>query len=169
MGPYLQLCTLLLKQTVCCLILLMTFFITSCKKQEETKTQYNNEVKATIVHSSGNTININATGAKATANKDIYGITYISGTNEANAGVNISFQTIMIPGTYSHLCEYRVNTTSLTTPIYVNSSSFVTNSGKIMITAVSDHHIEGTFTATCKTHMGATDSVTVTGSFKGDY
>jgi hypothetical protein len=151
-------------------LLLIPLFLYSCKKNNDTAPQNNDEVKATIVPSSGNTITINATGAKAKIGKDIYGIAfYIVGTNDANAGVNVSFPSITVPGTYSHLCEYRVNAASQTTPIYINASSFVTNRGNVTITALTDHHIEGTFSATCKTHSGATDSVAVTGSFKGDY
>jgi hypothetical protein len=39
----------------------------------------------------------------------------------------------------------------------------------VTITAVTLSHIEGTFSATCKTSINATDSAMVTGSFNGNY
>ena len=151
------------------LFLYLLLLVCSCKRDEDPVIPNNNEMNANVVLSSGNTILINARGSKAKISKDFYGITYISGVNENNEGVFLMFGTVTVPGVITYLCEYRVNVNSQTTPIYVNALPFVANSGNVIITAVSERHIEGTFTATCKTSAGAADSAVITGSFKGDY
>ena len=151
------------------LFLMPLIFFCSCKKHSNTQPQSQTEVKATVTLSSGNTISINATGVRATITRDIYGYTYVYGATENNAGVNLMFPNITSPGTYSFICEYRVNTASTSTPIYTNAPSFVANAGGVTVVAVTAHHIEGAFVATCKTNSTATDSAFVSGSFKGDY
>lgn len=146
-----------------CYGLILSFLFSSCGKNN-TGTP-NNELNATVALSSGNTITFNG---KATAYKDVWGYAHISGINSANAEVNISFQTLSSPGTYNLWCEYRVDASTIYSDHnYVNTQA--TNKGSVTITAVSSNHVEGTFTATCKTSMNATDSAIVTGSFKGYY
>src|SRR5689334_4188589 len=83
--------------------------ICSCKKNNNTTTPQNKaEVKATVTLSSGSVVTINASGDKATVTRDIFGYTYVFGSNQANAGVNLMFPNVTSLGTYSYLCEYRV-------------------------------------------------------------
>ena len=155
------------------MILFLTFFLYSCNKPAPSN---NNLLKASVSLSSGNTVTINATDSKVKFSKDVvFGFVLISGLNSDNAEVNISFQTLTSPGTYSLYCEYRVDAKSTPNLIYANTyaanqpNGLPTYQGSVTITAVTLNHIEGTFSATCKTSMNATDSAMVTGSFKGDY
>ena len=152
-------------------ILVLLFF--SCKKSHGPAIiQYNHEYKSTVVFNSGSLITINATGAKALMGCD--GIfcsgTYVDGTNESNAAIYITCYSstfcncISSPGTYSFTCEYRTNTASTNTPIYENR--LAGNPGSITFTAIDDHYMEGHFNAVCRYN---TDSVTVSGTFKGNY
>ena len=153
--------------------LILSFLFSSCGKNNNATPS--NLLNATVALSSGNTITINATGTKATAYKDDFGFAHISGLNSANAEVNISFQTLSSPGTYNLYCEYRVDAKSTPNLIYANTfaqsqpNGFPTYQGSVTLTAVTPSHIEGTFSALCKTSINATDSAMVTGSFKGDY
>ena len=153
------------------MILFLTFFLYSCNKNSEPA----NLLNASVSLSSGNTVTINATGSKVKFSKDVFGYALISGLNSDNAEVNISFQTLTSPGTYSLYCEYRVDAKSTPNLIYANTfaanqpNGFPTYQGSVTITAVTLSHIEGTFSATCKTSINATDSAMVTGSFNGDY
>ena len=153
------------------LLLFISFFI-SCKKKN-VEPPNNNIVKATVVLSSGSTININATGSKALIGCASFGGgTYVDGTNEANAAVYISlystnFSCVTSPGTYGFHCQYRSNVADPNTPIYGNSG------GSITFTVINDHYMEGSFTAVCQCITPVcilnVDSVVVTGSFKGDH
>ena len=153
------------------MILFLTFFLYSCNKNSEPA----NLLNASVSLSSGNTVTINATGSKVKFSKDVFGYALISGLNSDNAEVNISFQTLTSPGSYSLYCEYRVDAKSTPNLIYANTfaanqpNGFPTYQGSVTITAVTLSHIEGTFSATCKTSINATDSAMVTGSFNGDY
>jgi hypothetical protein len=155
------------------IILFLTFFLYSCNKNSEPAN--NNLLNASVSLSSGNIVTINATGSKVKFSKDIFGYALISGLNGDNAEVNINFQTLSSPGTYGLYCEYRVDAKSTPNLIYANTyaanqaNGFPTYQGSVTITAVTLSHIEGTFSATCKTSLNASDSAIVTGSFKGDY
>ena len=161
----------LISRSVYGMILFLTFFLYSCNKNSEPA----NLLNASVSLSSGNTVTINATGSKVKFSKDVFGYALISGLNSDNAEVNISFQTLTSPGTYSLYCEYRVDAKSTPNLIYANTfaanqpNGFPTYQGSVTITAVTLSHIEGTFSATCKTSINATDSAMVTGSFNGDY
>lgn len=135
----------------------------SCKKSNEAPLN-NNEMNATVVLSSGDIIKINAKESKARMGQSWYGGTFVEGTNETNAAIYINLLTVISPGTYAFSCEYRTNAESSTTPIYVNYG--VNNRGSITFTVLDDHAMEGHFSAVCKY---ATDSVTVSGSFKGNF
>lgn len=156
-------------------ILFLTFFLYSCNKNSEPAHSNNNFLNATVSLSSGNTITINATGSKVKFSKDVFGDAFIGGLNSDNAEVNIIFQTLRSPGTYSLYCEYRVDAKSTPNLIYANTyapnqpNGSLTYQGTVTIIASTPSHIEGTFSAICKTSMNATDSAMVTGSFKGDY
>jgi hypothetical protein len=146
------------------LLLLITFF-SSCKKNNE-EPPNNNEMNATVVLSSGDIIKINAKGVKALMGRDFWtGSFYVDGTSETNAAVYLSTRpNVTVPGTYVVSCQYRPDASSQTTPIYTNSG--VSNPGSITFTVLDDHSTEGHFTAVCAYAM---DSVTVSGSFKGNY
>ena len=158
------------------LLLLVSIFVT-CKKESDDPPPNNNEVKATILLPSGNTININATATKASMGCLISlggGYTHIDATNTANAAVYMSIYVpvttcVTTPGTYNFNCEYRVDFTSGSTPIY--SNLLATNRGSITFTTINDHYMEGTFNAICRCASPGcgTDSVAVSGTFKGDY
>ena len=155
------------------MILFLAFFLYSCNRNSEPAPS--NLLNASVSLSSGNTVTINATDSKVKFSKDVFGYALISGFNRDNAEVNISFQTLTSPGTYSLYCEYRVDAKSTPNLIYANTfaanqpNGFPTYQGSVTITAVTLSHIEGTFSATCKTSINATDSAIVNGSFKGDY
>ena len=143
----------------------------SCNKKDDPPVN-TNEFKATVVLSSGAIISIDAKGTKAAMGCGLLGSgTFVSGSNESNAGVNITAYgvgsaCITVPGTYSFRCEYRVNTASTNTPIYENH--FATNKGSITFTAINNSYMEGYFNAVCVLPPRV-DSVTVNGSFKGNY
>ena len=147
------------------------FFMQACsKKSNAVLPPNNNEVNATVVLSTGFTININAKGLKAPIG--LYGIFggpgYVDGTNAANAAVLIEvYSAISGPGTYdlSHgfRCQYRQDVTNNSTPIYQNNGA---NAGSITFTTANENNAEGYFNAVCRLN---TDSVIVSGTFKGDH
>jgi hypothetical protein len=159
------------------LLLLLVSSFGTCKKGSDAPPPNNNEVKATILLPSGNTININATATKASMGCLISlggGYTHIDATNSANAAVYMSIYVPATtlcnnPGTYNFNCEYRVDFSSGSTPIY--SNLLATNRGSITFTTINDHYMEGTFNAICRCASPGcgTDSVAVSGTFKGDY
>ena len=152
-------------------LILICLFHLSCNKKDDTPVN-TNEFKATVVLSSGSIVNIDAKGTKAAMGCGLLGSgTFVSGSNESNAGVNIiaygvGSACITNPGTYSFRCEYRVNTVSPNTPIYENH--FATNKGSITVTTINNSYMEGYFNAVCVLPPRA-DSVTVNGSFRGNY
>jgi hypothetical protein len=145
---------------ICCFI--------SCKKKNA-EPPNNNEIKATVVLSSGGTVNVNAKGSKAQMGYAPYGgYTYLGVTNEANAAVYINIFSQVTPGTYSFDCEYRPNVADANTPSYGGSG------GSITFTVINDHSMEGYFTAiSCQCIppgcVFGVDSVVVSGTFKGDH
>ena len=142
-----------------------------CKKDGPPALHPNhNEVNATVVFVSGPSIIINAKGTKAPLGLNSFwgSGSYVDGTNDANNAVYISiYPGITGPGTYNftsgYRCEYRINATSGATPIYVNSGI---NGGSITFIKANTQEMEGSFTAVCRY---GTDSVMVSGTFKGDY
>lgn len=147
-----------------------------CKKNNVEVVQKMTEVKATIVVSPTNTININSTGSNAKMGcSSSGGGTYVDGTNEANAAVYISlyasgFSCVTSPGTYNFSCQYRKNVADPNTPIFSNNGI---NPGSITFTSINGHHMEGSFTAVCWCNSSGcvfgVDFVNVSGTFKGDY
>jgi len=133
-------------------------------------------MNATIVVSPISTITINAKGYKALMGTSFFGGgTFIDGTNEANAAVyinvyNSGMMAVNSPGTYSFSCEYRKNVADPNAPIYSNNGM---NTGSITFTSISDHSMEGFFSAVCRCNSSGcvlgVDSVIVTGTFKGDH
>ena len=152
-------------------LILVCLMHLSCNKKDDEPVN-TNEFKATIVLNSGSMINIDAKGNKASMECGLLAAgTYISGSNESNAGVNINvygagFSCITFPGTYTFSCAYRVNTLSTSTPVYENH--FATYKGSITFTAINNSYMEGYFNAVC-VRPDRADSVTVNGSFKGKY
>ncbi|HMG69244.1 MAG TPA: hypothetical protein VK588_16215 [Chitinophagaceae bacterium] len=150
-------------------IFLIFIACSSCKKGRDDIPVKKTEFKATILLSSGALVTINATGSNAQMGNSFFGGgTFVDGVNEKNDAVytssyTSSLQSITSPGTYSFSCEYRPDISSSTTPIYSNNSS---NPGSITFTSINSNYMEGHFNAVC---WSGVDSVTVTGSFKGDY
>lgn len=150
--------------------MLIIWFI-SCK-DNKVEPLNNNEFKAEVLLSSGAIVKIVATGKKALIECSLLGNTFLEGTNEANAAVYLSNngqKCINNTGTYSFVCQYRVNAVNQNTPIF---TSLADNPGSITFTQINDHYMEGNFTATCLCESpGCTfgiDSVVVSGSFKGN-
>ena len=144
----------------------------ACKKDSSpTLPPNHNEVSATIILSNGSSNTFNASGPKARLGlfSGFSGPGYIDGTNAANAAVYINvYPKISSTGTINgrnagFWCQYRQNVTSNSTPIYENSGA---SSGSITFTSVSNQYLEGSFNAVCR---NGTDSVIVSGTFKGDY
>ncbi len=154
-----------------CLASLSVGLVYSCKKDGPPALPPNhNEVSASVILTSGPAITINAKGTKAPMglNGWLGGGGYVDGTNDAGNAVYISiFPGISGPGTYDlasgYRCEYRINATSGTSPIYMNSGA---NAGSITFIKANAQEMEGSFTAVCRY---GTDSVIVSGTFKGDY
>jgi hypothetical protein len=146
------------------LVALFSFFY-SCKKNDG---HLNREVRAVIVHSSGTTVTINASWPDARLGHDLLFLQTTYGEGNSNfARINWTVPYVTAPGTFTnqYRCTYSAHVNL--GPYYENTVGWVKNPGSVTITSVSNEFIEGTFTATCKTHMMATDSVTITGSFKG--
>ena len=144
------------------------FLFTSCTKSSG-PTPNTNKVNATVLLTSGSTVTINATAAKAVMGCSLGGGgSYVAGTGNTNAAVYISFaggtNCVTSPGTYNLSCEYRADVSSSSTPIYQNTG--VSNPGNITFTAVTSHYMEGFFSAICKLN---TVSVFVNGTFNGSY
>ena len=137
----------------------------SCKKKDR---HFDREVRAVILHSSGTTVTINASWPDAILGDGIFTPTTFGEGNGNSARITWSIPRVTATGTFTSQfnCAYSANVSS--GPYYENRVGWVKNPGSITFTSVSSNFIEGTFTATCKTSMMATDSVTVTGSFKGD-
>jgi len=156
---------------------ILLWLFTGCKKKIDTPPPNNNEMKATVIVSSGSTINIDAAGSKAAMGCSLFGGgTFVSGTNPDNAAAYISYvhsaglSCITSPGTYNFSCEYRKNIADPNTPIYSNIGI---NRGNITFTVVNDHYMEGYFNAVswCNSPGCAfrIDSVIIAGTFKGNY
>jgi hypothetical protein len=151
------------------LFILLCFF-SGCKKNSGTPSPVNNnEMNATVLFTNGSTVTINARGTKAIlgVSSPLGGSGYISGTNPSNAQVYISlFPKISTTGTFTttqgYSCTYYVNAGSTSTPVY---TTFGNSSGTLTILSVSDNYLEGSFNAVCR---NGADSVTVTGTFKGN-
>ncbi len=159
-----------MKVLVAVFITVVTFGSLGCKKNSlPSPLPNNNEFNATVVLSSGQILNINARGTKAPMglSSPLGGASYVDGTNEAGNAVYINvFPIISGPGTFDFAsgfrCQYRVNAGSGATPIYENNGA---NAGSITFTSANAQKMEGSFNAVCRF---GTDSVLVTGTFKGD-
>lgn len=147
----------------------LVILLISCKKEGTPATlAKNNELKATVIFASGDTVKINALGSKLVMGCGLLsGASFLAGTDEMNRAVYLTaytsnFSCITSPGTYMFSCEYRLNTMSQSTPIYTNT--VVSDRGNITFTTVDGKHVEGYFHALCKS---GNDSVFVQGTFKG--
>jgi hypothetical protein len=147
------------------LTLITIAFCFSCKKKYPDLNH--NEFKATVLFSSGTILYVNAKGPRTYMGCGGYNGTAIQGTAENNSAVYCSLyngiQCITAPGTYPFSCEYRVEAASGDT--YLNNGT--AHPGSLTFTVNNKTNMEGYFDAVCKDHNG--DSVTVTGTFKGDY
>ena len=152
-----------LQSTVIFILLVLTF---SCNKKNSAPTN-NNEVKASAILLSGATVIINAKERKATMGcNPLGGGTYVVGTDESNALVGISvLACVKTLGNHSgfYICQYTPNSTLPTSPNYSASGP---NAGSITFTSLNEKYMEGFFSVVC--YRTATDSVIVSGTFKGD-
>ncbi len=159
-----------MKKSWLLLFLTGVLFISGCTKDNPlAPAANNNEVNAQVLLSSGTTVNIQAKGSKARMALYSYlgGPGYIQGTNDAGNMVIINlYPSISHTGSFGtgqgFSCQYRPDGLSGSSPIYLNSGA---NSGQLVITSFSDNYIAGSYSAVCR---NGSDSVTVTGTFKGD-
>jgi len=158
--------------------LLLTASFTTCKKGK-TSPPNNNELKATVILSSGSTLNFNATGVKVKMEPcSTFGFgfgTSVEATTENNHAIFLTAYgttpCITVPGTYSTFSiQYRPNVTDPNTAIYEGGG----NASSVTFTAINDHTMEGHFTAVvCRCIstgcVSGVDYVTITGTFKGNH
>lgn len=144
-----------------------------CNKNNNDAPTSQNHIYATITPVSGSPLIIDAVGDNAIFSAGgLLPAVGLEAKNDANAELDLMFGVPLSPGIYPFYCYYEVNSASSTTPIYDNNQTYVSSPGSVSITAVSDHHIEGSFNANCKTtpgSPGSPDSVIINGTFKGDY
>jgi len=147
----------------------LILFLVACSKSSDDPIPNNNEINASVAHTNGSLVIINARAEKAILGlrSPLGGPSYIHGSNAANAVVYVNlYPAITTTGTFNfsdgYRCQYRVNDSSPSTLIFENTSF---NSGTISITTLNDNYIEGSFNAICR---NGTDSVVVTGTFKGN-
>jgi hypothetical protein len=139
----------------------------ACKKERQIFR--GKEVKATIILSSGSTVEINTSPGNAYIGCGILyvsaqGPSFIQGINDAYTAaiiLSVGDTCIVHAGTYKFTCQY-VKDYSGQSITYQNDS--VADPGTLTYTVVKDDYVEGTFHAVCKYDM---DSVQVNGTFKG--
>jgi len=141
-----------------------------CNKNNNDAPTSQNHIYATITPVSGSPLIIDAVGDNAIfLDGGILPGVGLQAKNDAHAQLDFIIGDTPNPGVYPFILTYEVNSTSPTAPVYDNNPTYVSNPGSVNITAVSDHHIEGSFNATCKIGLGSPDSVIINGTFKGDY
>ena len=161
------------KYLKCISVLLLIGFFFSCgKKSDSSGVVNNNEIKATVLYRSGATVNIIGKAEHAIAGCAPLYYTFLEGINETNAAVYVNVSgygsgsnCVTSPSAYVCYCEYRENTKSTSTPIYVNRGPGTILRDSITFTICTSTNIEGYFKATC---WYGTDTVFVSGTFKAD-
>ena len=157
-------------RTIFFISLLLVF--NSCKKYPEdiiipvNPPNPNNQVKAVIILSTGDTVKINAAGSKAFADYggSGYGF-YINGDGTVSSDPAIQINAVLIqpasPGKYKLSCIYWPNGRGIAFG-YQNNSSDPADS--IMFSILNNQYAEGYFNTVCRLHA---DSVIISGTFKG--
>lgn len=162
-------------QVLCLVICMLALFnFQSCKKSSNPPVN-NNVVSASVIVSPTQTIPFQFTGDKAhigcgfTGNgPSIWGETDAFALLDLRVS-NSTFTCVVAPGTYPLICEYRKNTHDPAGAIF---SNFGRAPGSITFTVNDGNNIEGFFSAIswCQSTgcNPATDSVIVSGTFKGN-
>jgi hypothetical protein len=148
------------------LFLLLSFCSACSKKYEPDLPGKNNEFHALLVFFGDSSQRIDVTGIKAAMGCSV-GTTFVFGQREDDALIQLSlyfpvFRCLSSPGTFTtelH-CQYRTN--RYTGDIYVNDPA---SPGSITFTTLTSEFMEGYFETVC--YSSATDSVIITGTFKG--
>jgi hypothetical protein len=156
------------------LLLVSGICVLSCKKEKGHL--YFREIRATAVLGSGEVINFNVNQPpQANLGVDPYvGYPYISVTNEYNSKIYMSVADISglggpnqagtyPSGSYRYVCHFILNNLATPGEEYSNTPY---NPGSITFTRFETNYMEGNFFAYCK--LG-TDSVLVSGTFKGEF
>lgn len=153
--------------TLFLIVLVALCVLYSCKKDAPIEKEQ--QVTATAVDAANKTVLFNASGSKVDL-VHYYQSTAFSALNETNAMLYIQFDSVGIntPGTYPLVvsqCEYRIE--RIAGAMYFNSSQ--NDPGTVTITAFTNNYIEGSFYLVCLSSDTPKDSVTITGTFKGEY
>lgn len=163
------------------ILAVITLIITSCSKD---KSPYNldtssNNVSASISIGNNAPFQFSVTGATAImypllANPSSYRIE----AKDANNSLIIAVENVTQTGTYpftgnngigSGLSFFK-DAGSISQVTYSTSDPSITNKGSVTITALTNHHIEGLFTAFCKNANNTNEAAQVSnGSFKGNF
>lgn len=151
-------------------IILVIALLVSCRKKIEMPPN-NNEIRATIIFSSGKQIQIYGKNTKARMGWDWIGMTYLEVSDDLNGLVSFTaFPAIKSPGTYNNFSVQFRPATVQRLPDYDNfqlsNTGSLANRGSVTFSRINDHNMEGAFHAVC---WARTDTVIITGTFKGDY
>lgn len=165
-----------MSKLICFSAVLILSLLIACKKTPSLPAN-NNQINATVTLPSGTTVVISASNTKAGMGCGFFGGTHIDATDASGAAVYMTsyatgFGCQTAPGTYPFTCSYRTNATVTNTPIYDNTLASPASRGSITFTTLNANSYEGSFNAYCRcASMGcsSTDSVYVSGTFKGDY
>ncbi len=149
------------------LFIALLFCIACSKKHNPDVPGKNNEFHALLVFSADSSQRIDVTGSKAGMGCSWGSVTYVEGLREDDAYFILQLyfpelRCITSAGTFTTelRCEYRPNL--YTGNFYGNNTA---NPGSVTFTTVTTEYMEGYFETVC--NISATDSVIITGTFKG--
>ena len=161
---------------------IVTLIITSCSKDKSPYTldTSSNTVSATISIGNNAPFQFSATGAAAImypllANPSSY---RIEAKDANNNNLIIAVENVTQTGTYPFTGNngignglgFTKDAGSISQVTYLTSDPSITNKGSVTITALNNHHIEGLFTAFCKSDNNTGEVAQVSnGSFKGNF
>ncbi|MEO6405393.1 MAG: hypothetical protein ABIY51_04395 [Ferruginibacter sp.] len=164
------------------ILAVITLIITSCSKD---KSPYipdtsSNNVSATISIGNNAPFQFSATGAAAKiypllANPSSY---RIEARDVNNNNLIIAVENITQTGTYPFTSNNGIGNGlsfikdegSISQVTYRTSDPSITNKGSVTITALNNHHIEGLFTAFCKSDNNTGEVAQISsGSYKGNF
>jgi len=159
------------------MLAVVTLIITSCSKDNTLDISSNN-VSATISIGSNAPFQFSATGAAVRtypliANPSTY---RVEATDANNNNLIIGVENVTQTGTYPFTSNngngltFVKNVGAPSQLTYGTSDPSITNKGSVTITALNNHHIEGTFTASCKNDNNTGEAAYISnGSFKGNF
>lgn len=164
------------------ILAVVTLIITSCSKSKPpyTPDTSSNNVSATISIGNNAPFQFSVTGAAAKIYPAFaYPTTYQIDAKDANNNrLGIVVQNVTQTGTYPFTSNngignglsFTKDEGSLSQVTYWTSDPSITNKGSVTITVLNDHHIEGSFTASCKNDHNTGEAAQVSnGSFKGNF